>query len=245
MQNSEYFELLFHSSREVTPYLSGHLANQTDCYSYKADPHLHISKDNSEQIKALYERLSQATPEAGSAYWLTRTWDLLCWQPVYIAFISIYQLRALPNIKEMSQEVKSDFVAGYTFHHSDLTFGSNEDLISSVAQQLSELFSSYQEDISQWTRIRPGFTNHLLADGLLNCIVKLQANWPKLSNEYLLEQAKLWLEAFSLPNKHLSSLQIDVNTKQLRLVRTSCCLVYKCDGRKLCPDCPRHPDNKR
>ncbi len=138
MQNSEYFELLFHSSREVTPYLSGHLAHQAECYN--ADPHLHISKNNGEQIKALYERLSQTSPEAGSAYWLTRTWDLLCWQPVYIAFISIYQLRALPNIKEMSQEIKSDFVAGYTFHHSDLTFGTNEDLISSVAQQLSELF---------------------------------------------------------------------------------------------------------
>ncbi|MGF1805657.1 (2Fe-2S)-binding protein, partial [Aliivibrio sifiae] len=33
-------------------------------------------------------------------------------------------------------------------------------------------------------------------------------------------------------------------SNQLKLVRTSCCLVYKCNGRNLCEDCPRHPDNK-
>ena len=144
----------------------------------------------------------------------------------------------------MSQSIQSHFIAGFTFHNSELIFGSPEETIPIASLQLRSLFDSYRDDISLWTRIRPGFTNHLLADGLLNCIIKLQSFEPTLSSEYLIAQAQLWLEAFELPPKHLSNLKVDIVTNKLKLVRTSCCLVYKCDGRELCLDCPRHPDNK-
>ncbi|MGF1900348.1 siderophore ferric iron reductase [Aliivibrio sifiae] len=242
MQNNDVFELLFSLSKQVTPYLSGQLLSQLTTDDEQEN--LHISRDNSLSIQALYDRLSQESEEAGNAYWLTRTWDLLCWQPIYISFISVYQLHAIPDIKNMSQLVQSNFIAGFTFHHSELTFGSPEKIVPVVASQLMTLFDSYREDISLWTRIRPGFTNHLIADGLLNCVIKLQTFHPELSNEYLIEQAELWLTAFNLPNKHLSSLKVDLVSNQLKLVRTSCCLVYKCNGRNLCEDCPRHPDNK-
>lgn len=242
MQNNEYFESLFTLSKQVTPYLSGQVA---DIVLSDSNTDIHISHDNSEVIKALYDRLSQRSKEAGNAYWLTRTWDLLCWQPIYLAFISVYQLNAIPDFKNMSQSVQSDFIAGFTFHNVDLTFGSSDEIIPLIGTQLSSLFTSYRESMSEWTRIRPGFTNHLIADGLLNCITKLQVHQPTLSNEYLLAQALLWLNAFGLPSKHLASLKVDLLTNQLKLVRTSCCLVYKCEGRKLCEDCPRHPNNKR
>jgi len=238
MQNSEYFEVLFQSSKQVTPYLSGQLAADNG-------EGIHISRQNSGVIQQLYWQLSESSKEAGSAYWLTRTWDLLCWQPIYIAFISVYKLKAIPDIKNVSQSIQSGFISGFTFHTSDLIFGSNEELISSIGLQLSALFESYREELSQWTRIRPGFTKHLIADGLLNCIIKLQAQAPALSNAYFLTQAKLWLAAFELPDKHLSGLQVDLTTNKLKLIRTSCCLVYKCEGRNLCADCPRHPSNKR
>ena len=240
MPTNEYFESLFKLSKQVTPYLSGNIIE--GCRPDIAD--INIANDNSKMIKGLYERLSQEFPEAGHAYWLTRTWDLLCWQPTYISFISIYRLNTLPDIQNMSQSIQSHFIAGFTFHSSELIFGSPKDVIPTAALQLRTLFDSYREDISHWARIRPGFTNHLIADGLLNCIIKLQSFELTLSNEYLIEQAQLWLKAFELPPKHLSNLKIDTVTNKLKLVRTSCCLVYKCDGRKLCLDCPRHPDNK-
>ncbi|WP_122032508.1 siderophore ferric iron reductase [Aliivibrio sp. EL58] len=240
MPTNEYFESLFKLSKQVTPYLSGNIIEGSS--PDIAD--INIVHDNSTTIKGLYEQLSQESPEGGHAYWLTRTWDLLCWQPIYISFISVYRLNALPDIKNMSQSIQSYFISGFTFHRSELIFGSPEDVVPTAALQLRTLFDSYREDISHWTRIRPGFTNHLIADGLLNCIIKLQSFEPTLSSEYLIAQAQLWLEVFELPSKHLSSLKIDTVTNKLKLVRTSCCLVYKCDGRKLCLDCPRHPDNK-
>jgi siderophore ferric iron reductase len=243
MQNNDAFELLFSLSKQVTPYLSGHLSSTM--LSSDISKQLNISCDNSKAINMLYERISQHSPEAGNAYWLTRTWDLLCWQPIYVSFIAVYRLNALPDIQNMSQSIQSDFIAGFTFHNSTLVVGSPEEMIPLAALQLRTMFDSYRDEISRWTRIRPGFTNHLVADGLLNCLIKLQSFQPTLSNEYLIAQAQLWLEAFELPNKHLSSLQVDLITNKLKLVRTSCCLVYKCEGRKLCLDCPRHSDNKR
>jgi siderophore ferric iron reductase len=238
MQNNEYFEQLFSLSKQVTPYLSGQLAADNGAG-------IHITRNNSAAIQQLYQQLSHSFPEGGNAYWLTRTWDLLCWQPIYIAFISVYQLSVIPDIKHMSQSLHKGFISGFTFHTSALTFGSKEELIALLGSQLIALFESYREAVSQWVRIRPGFTKHLIADGLLNCIIKRQVHDPAPSNEYWLGQAKLWLNAFELPDKHLSSLQVDLTSNSLKLVRTSCCLVYKCQGRKLCTDCPRHPDNKR
>jgi len=238
MKNSEYFEQLFKVSKQVTPYLSGQLTadNVTG---------IHISRNNSEAIQQLYQQLSRSSPEAGNAYWLTRTWDLLCWQPVYIAFIAVYQLKAIPDIKNLSQSIQTGFISGFSFHTSVLTFGSNAELIALSGAQLTALFTAYREDVAEWTRIRPGFTKHLIADGLLNCIIKLQTHDPELSNDYLLAQAALWLDAFELPRKHLSGLSVELTTNKLQLIRTSCCLVYKCEGRDLCADCPRLPGNKR
>lgn len=242
MKNKEYFEQLFKSSKQVTPYLSGQLAVDDGA---GINITRHNSSHNSEAIQQLYQQLSQSSPEGGNAYWLTRTWDLLCWQPIYIAFISVYKLNALPDIQNVSQSLHPGFISGYTFHTSALIFGSNDELITAVGLQLTALFDSYRQAVSQWTRIRPGFTKHLIADGLLNCIIKMQAYAPTLSNGYLLGQAKLWLDAFQLPEKHLSGLHVDPSTNTLKLIRTSCCLVYKCAGRKLCSDCPRLPENKR
>ncbi|MBE4458637.1 hypothetical protein HJ013_24380, partial [Vibrio parahaemolyticus] len=39
--------------------------------------------------------------------------------------------------------------------------------------------------------------------------------------------------------RHIDALHGVPHEQPLKLVRKSCCLVYKCEGRKLCEDCPR------
>ncbi|GAA5644641.1 siderophore ferric iron reductase [Vibrio proteolyticus] len=233
-----FFDELFHHAKQITPYLSGEIGPVPELS-------IHISTPASETIQALYHRLAQSNPDAGSAYWLTRTWDLLCWQPVYIAFLSIYGFRTLPDIHRMAQLVQPEFIAGYRFADANHIHGDEETLIAEAGRQLTELLAFYRDQISQWSRIRPGFTNHLLADLLLGCIIKVQQFFPELTNDYLTEQAALWLNACQLPDKHLKSLSVHPQSGRLQLVRTSCCLVFKCQGRELCADCPRHPDNRK
>ncbi len=231
------FERLFQVSRSITPYLDGHIAEPssysnnlicTDCHS----------------IQSLYLQISKNNPEAGQAYWITRTWDLLCWQPVFVAFVSIYTQKSLPAISQITQYKKECFVSGYSFEPHQWNDACRKSLIQIAADQLNELFERYRCAINEWGRIRPGFTNHLLADQLLSCLVRLQELRPSYSNLMILRQAKLWLDAFNLPLKHLESLKLDSDTERLKLVRSSCCNVYKCDGVSVCPNCPRLEANK-
>lgn len=241
MSDYAFFERLFEHSKQITPYLDGQIAPLLT-----SDPSLiHIARSSSPSIRELYLSLKQEYPEAGSAYWLTRTWTLLCWQPIYVAFISIYACRGLPNLTSMAQKLQPTFVSGYQFESLDYRQGNESELITHAGKQLIELFNYFRDEMSQWTRIRPGFTRHLFADGVLGCIVKLHQSAPELGEEYLMQQARLWLQACELPEKLLCSLRYLPQSRELKLTRTSCCLVYKCNGRQLCSDCPRHPDNKR
>lgn len=243
MSDTGFFEHLFEHSTQVTPYLQGAIKPKQEI---AFDPTLiHIDKPNAEAIRALYENLKLAHPEAGSAYWLTRTWTLLCWQPIYVAFIAIYACRGLPNLSTMAQQVHPQFISGYQFESDEYSQGNEQQLIELAGKDLNHLFDHFRQEINQWTRIRPGFTKHLFADGVLGCLVKLNRYAPDLTESYLLNQAKTWLSACHLPEKLVQTLSYDAPSHRLTLVRTSCCLVYKCQGRKLCDDCPRLPSNKR
>ncbi|MEZ8099278.1 siderophore ferric iron reductase [Vibrio bivalvicida] len=242
MSSHSFFEQLFEHSAQVTPYLNGAIKPISETpllHSF-----IHIDRSRSETIRELYQSLKIAHPEAGAAYWLTRTWDLLCWQPIYVAFIAIYSCQGLPKLSSIGQQVQPNFVSGYQFDSEEYFQGKEQELIVHAGKELNALFDYFRQEMSLWTRIRPGFTNHLFADGVLGCLVKLSQFAPDLPGEYLIGQARQWLAACNLPEKLMASLSYDEASKQLVFVRTSCCLVYKCQERELCTDCPRHPDNK-
>ncbi|WP_100751654.1 siderophore ferric iron reductase [Vibrio salilacus] len=240
MTEHAFFETLFEHSRQVTPYLEG----QIEPNELQTATLIGLGQPSSACIQTLYNNLQLAHPEAGSAYWLTRTWTLLCWQPIYVAFVAIYSCRGLPPLSSMTQNIKTDFVSGFHFTSLARLQGPEQTLITQAGKQLVELFDYFRDEMSQWTRIRPGFTNHLFADGILGCLVKLSHYYPHLSEQYLVEQGQLWLDACGLPAKLINSLSYNADSHNLTLVRTSCCLVYKCQGRALCRNCPRHPENK-
>ncbi|MDV6250109.1 siderophore ferric iron reductase [Vibrio sp. EA2] len=236
--SESFFPQLFQTTNAITPYLHGELGsiNQGE---------IHTDNDINPIIQDLYQQLSEASPEAGRAYWLTRTWDLLCWQPVYVALISIYHLHSLPNLYAMAQSVKPCFVTGYRFEDESLVQGDYKTLISSAGTQIKELFDYYQVQMSEWTRIRPGFTHQLISDGILAGLIRLQQQFPQLTNDMIREHAILWLEALGLDTDNVHSLYEQSASQPLKLVRKSCCLVYKCEGRKLCDNCPRLAENKQ
>lgn len=197
-------------------------------------------KNNQELLQDIYAKLQFNHPEAGHAYWINRTWTLLVWQPVYISFISIYGIHALPSMSSMAQQWQADknFVAGFKLDGKPMLEGSTEALIKQAAVELIPLFEQYRSQLDQHIRIRPGYTKHLLADMLLMALLRLQDLHPDLPQEYIPEHAQRWLNAFGLSLKALKSLHYHQAESKWHYVRTTCCMVYCCDGREVCPDCP-------
>ncbi|MCA2442013.1 MULTISPECIES: (2Fe-2S)-binding protein, partial [Vibrio] len=101
------------------------------------------------------------------------------------------------------------------------------------------------EQMNEWIRIRPGFTHQLMSDGILACLLRLQQHFPQLTDAIIKEHASLWLSALGLDERHIDALHGVPHEQPLNLVRKSCCLVYKCEGRKLCEDCPRAAKNRQ
>lgn len=227
------FEQLFEQCKQVTPYLKGELGR-----SLKGMISQHGS--NLPQIKSLYRELQISTPEAEKVYWLTRSWDLLTWQPLYLAFVAIYNMKSLPNLGNMAQYHRGDLIAGFRFDNTDECIqGDYEGLISRAGQQLSQMFEHYRSELDLWIRCRPGFVQHLLADALLAKLIQVQRRHREMTDGFILHHAKLWLAAFNISDKHLASLYLSKLDNKLRLSRTSCCSVYKTKSGVLCDNCPR------
>lgn len=241
------YQALFNVAGNVTPFLCGTLCQGEAEIQWQEIDHLIFSdRDNQTLLQQIYAELQFAYPEAGHAYWLSRTWTLLIWQPVYISFISIYGIHALPSLRHITQHWQSDtkFVAGFSLPDESMFEGSTEQLIQTAGHELSLLFEHYRQQLDSHLRIRPGFTKHIIADSLIIALLRLQELGSELAAGYIPTHAKLWLQAFHLPLKALQSLHFNTEKAQWCYVRSSCCMVFRCKGLGMCPDCPRakkHP----
>lgn len=231
------------------------LAAQLKSFTQSFIPHLHFSEplsdyllSNNEQNKntdkliviELYEAIKKSTPEADHSYWISRTWTLLCWQPLYIAFISIYGLKHLPNFEHFKQRQHQGAIQGINFLYGDFIKGETDYLINTTATSLNASFEYFRQMMDEAYRCRPRFTQALLSDTLLIAIMDLKQYSPEyLPPEYIIQQAETWLSAFSLPPLKKGLLIIDPRSKELKHKRESCCFIYKTDNGKLCGNCPR------
>lgn len=236
--NQAVFNQIYQECQQISPYLKGEF---TDAES-ESNSELELisaNRSNITIIKSLHTSLMQQSPEAGRSYWLTRSWELLTWQPLYLTLTSIYQLRILPDLNNMLQQHDNGLVAGFRFNCTDCATGDYECLIRQAGKQLSQLFEHYRKELDQWARCRPRFTEHLIADALFAKLLLMQKSHPEMSDSFIRRHAKLWLDALNFSDSHLQSLCLSKLDNKLSLNRTSCCCVYKTTAGVKCANCPR------
>lgn len=195
-----------------------------------------LSVDDGAMAALLYQRVKESEPQAGAAYWLTRTWGLLCWQPVYLALLSVHGCERGVSFEHLQQRVRDNYIAGFA-GVALLPAMTLSQAIEHTGQQLAKLSERYQQALNQHLRIRPGFCRYLLADTLIQYSVQLWSAQPNRQQQPLQQWLFQWLRACDLPTQMLS--QLVISDDQATYTRTSCCLVYQCGDHPLCQDCPR------
>lgn len=225
------FERLDAMCQQITPYLAGAIdaADTTMLMGEKTDLKV---------IQSLFVEIKNAHPEAGKTYWLTRTCELLFWQPVYISMISIYELQKSIHLSTFAQCHTGPYVMGYRFQSIDFTGGDLSHLITHAGKQIKALLDHYRILFDTWSRCRAGFIEQLLADFILASLKRLGELKPDINKAMIKHHAVLWLTACQLPLKNLKSYSSQ-NDGSLHFVRRSCCQVYKTTAGELCGDCPR------
>ncbi|PKG38870.1 siderophore ferric iron reductase [Psychromonas sp. Urea-02u-13] len=232
--------------REVIPYLDGKIEkNSPSPLSQQINNKWLIGHAQDYlTIQALRDDLTKQHPNAGDDYLKARTWHLLCWQPIYITFISIYGLQRLPDFTGFKQQRQHNAIVGFIFQRDELTAGSTEQLIPLAAIQLKVLFEHYRTQFDSLERCRPGYAGRFIADLILGNLLKVKEINPNFNDQSVLSDAALWLNSMDLPEKLINSLTIKEN-QPINFIRTSCCLADKIN-KKLCTDCPKaHKNSNR
>ncbi|UXI03194.1 siderophore ferric iron reductase [Photobacterium sp. TY1-4] len=195
-------------------------------------------------FQAIYQFWEATHPEAGHPYWLTRSWLMSIWQPVYLAVFSVYLLKAVPNLQNMTQHYAEGVVAGYRLAPEGITEGNDRQLIQTACAHLITLVNQFQHHFNVFTRLRPGMTRPLLADNILEALATLANHFPDTAPDDLKNHARLWLTELALASRHLDSLsqiapQQHDNSPCWQVARISCCMHYRRHDGKLCANCPR------
>ncbi|MGY6036795.1 siderophore ferric iron reductase [Aeromonas sp. AE23HZ002T15] len=196
-----------------------------------------------ELARALHDYWRLAHPEAGPAYWLTRSWGMLCWQSIYLAMVAVYRVGAVPALDRLGQGYQAGLVSGFTLPVEPMITGAREVLIAAAGTRLRTHWQQLFELMGSVQRLRPGFIRPLLADDLLAALVRVPDFFGEISREEVAAHAPLWLAACGLPSEHLAgwnSLQAPPGVEAVPgYVRQRCCLHYKRRDGELCGNCPR------
>nr|WP_161618903.1 siderophore ferric iron reductase [Aeromonas molluscorum] len=190
---------------------------------------------------ALHDHWRLAHPEAGPAYWLTRSWGMLCWQSIYLAMVAVYRVGAVPALDKLGLAYSAGLVSGFTLPASPLIRGEQVVLIEAAGRRLRRHWQRLFEMFASEMRLRPGFVRPLLADDLLAALVRVPDFFTEVSVERVAAHAPLWLAACGLPAEHLAGWReaSGVGSASPGYIRQRCCLHYKRRDGSLCENCPR------
>lgn len=236
---------MFNLCKQVIPYLEGKFEDVDSSLLMTLEDDQWLKGNHYDQatIRALQNDLKHHLPNAGNAYYQARTWHLLCWQPIYIAFISIYGLQKLPDFSCFKQQRQHNAIIGYVFQNNTMLAGDIKQLIVQAGSQLAPLIEHYRIQLDHIERCRPGYAHRFVADLIFGNLLKVKELVTGFNDQDILLHAQLWVDAMGLPHKLLDSLK-PRHDKTIDFIRSSCCLADKINE-NLCADCPKVHKNKQ
>ncbi|MCE9863555.1 siderophore ferric iron reductase, partial [Aeromonas caviae] len=162
-------QALFAAAASLIPSLKGNLVAAGDVRPPLTDA---AGATSAVVAAALHAHWQQAHPEAGPAYWLTRSWGMLCWQSIYLAMVAVYRHQAVPALDRLGQGHEAGVVSGFTLPAEPMIRGEAGVLIKTAGERLQAHWQGQFTLLGTAQRLRPGFVRPLLADDLLAALVR-------------------------------------------------------------------------
>lgn len=226
---------LFNTAASYIPILEGQVpAELTD-----KTPVALSANSPEHALYKLHNALQEAYPEAGAPYWRVRSWGLVCWQPIYLALICVYQLKNVPlNLQALTQSQQATMVAGYQLPEGQWQEGDKEGLIAVICQQLSVFFTEFEEVHRDLFGGRSVLYQTLLADQLLASLIVAGQLFSEFNTAEISAEFQHWAKALKLPLTPLKGFQNNAPAQPI-FVRQTCCLHFRRSDGELCSNCPR------
>ncbi|MGR5501071.1 siderophore ferric iron reductase [Vibrio sp. DNB22_10_4] len=210
------------------------------------------TSDPSDTIEQLHQYWQTHYPEAGRAYWQTRTWTMLTWQPITLALVATYYAKRVPPLSQLRQGVQlsSGLVANFDFLDSKWQAGDQHQRQVIAANELKRLIEQLANQVESIFRLSPATREKLLADTLMEMLLRglkhmvasklLPAEQMRPTFAHELQH---WQQALNLPITRFGRLEVD-NQGEHYIQRRSCCIHYKRADGGYCQGCPNAPLSK-
>lgn len=195
---------------------------------------------------ALYQSISDSTPEAGHFYWSAQCWNMLCWQPVILTLISVHCTGLSPKLSVIGQYQEADVVRGLTLNEASFSHPESQQLaFLSAAQQLKTYLNSALNQLTEHFALNRKLMRYLFADRVLSTLLLLQQATSSTENPALKALASQWLEELELQEmSSLMGIHFE-GSERLALDRKGCCQHFRREGAVVCASCPRHKKPER
>jgi siderophore ferric iron reductase len=202
--------------------------------------------DNRAALDALLGYWSGAYPEAGRAYWSSRCWGILIWQPLYLSVIGVHVSRASLSLGDIAQPIAGGWTREVRVRDHAPMQGDTQALIAHAASEIVSCCAQMHDELMPVIRLNPASARGTQADVVLAALLaarKLRPDWRDTHVEALGQQ---WLAALGLDDQggYFTFARTD-GSCALALDRRTCCYHYRRRDGELCSTCPRLTQDER
>jgi len=202
--------------------------------------------NNRAALEALLAHWSNAFPEAGRAYWSSRCWGILTWQPLYLCVIGVHASQAVLSLEHIAQPIAGGWTSEVQVADHPPAQGDPAALIVRAAQEISTCCTQMYDELMPVIRLNPAAARCTQADVVLAALLAARQARPEWSDTDVATLAGQWLAALDLEGHGgLFPFTRSDGSHALALERQTCCYHYRRRDGEPCSTCPRLAKQER
>lgn len=204
------------------------------------------SESNRAALEAMLGYWSRAYPEAGRAYWSSRCWGILIWQPLYLSVIGVHASSVSLSLEDIAQPIAEGWTREVHIRDHEPAQGDTHALIAHAAREIVSCCEQMHDELMPVIRLNPASAHGTQADVVLAALLAARKERPEWSDAQIEGHGRQWLAALGLEGRsgYFPFSRTD-GTSALALERRTCCYHYRRRDGEFCSTCPRLEKHER
>ena len=201
---------------------------------------------NRAALDALLAYWSRAWPEAGRAYWASRCWGILIWQPVYLSVIGVHAAQRALSLAQVAQPIADGWTREVRVPDHAPQTGDTEALIAYAAREIAAFCAQIHRDLTPVIRVNPATAHGTQAHVMLAALLAARKVRPEWSHAHVQALGRQWLAALDIEGGGgYFVFERSNGSCALALERQTCCYHYRRRDGEMCSTCPRLAKHER
>lgn len=244
MAANRALEDMLHLAARLVPGLRAEVASREHARPAQAFVHARPAPrgddGNRAALDALLTYWSHAYPEAGRAYWSSRCWGILIWQPLYLSVIGVHASGAALSLQNIEQPIADGWTSEVRLRDHAPLQGETSALIEHAAREIAACCAQMHDELAPVIRLNTVAVRGTQADVVLAALLAARKARPEWSDAQVESLGRQWLGALGLEGLGgYFAFECANRARALALDRRTCCYHFRRRDGEMCSTCPR------